>query len=84
MPCIALPTVTAPTLPDPLSISPPAVPGAAFDLQLCCKLPPFVPPLPPIPIPALILNSAVVAALNVFIGQAVAFISALSVPCPKE
>ena len=83
MPCIAIPTVTAPTLPEPLSIAL-SLPSVSFDLQLCCKLPPVPIPLPPVPIPGLILNSAVIATLNTFIGQVTQYINSLSVPCPIE
>lgn len=83
MPCLKLPTVTAPTLPAPLSLAL-SLPSVSFDLNLCCKLPPVPIPLPPIPLPAVVLNPAIIATLNAFIGQVVTYINSLSVPCPIE
>lgn len=83
MACLEFPAVTAPTLPEPLSLTLPSV-SVSFDLELCCKLPPIPLQIPPIPLPPIILNSAVIAALNAFIQQAITYINLLPLECPLE
>ncbi len=84
MPCLKLPTVTAPTLPAPFTLGLPGLSGLTFDINLCCKLPPVSLPIPPIPLPAVVLNPAVIATLNSAISAVVTYINSLSVPCPIE
>lgn len=84
MSCISLPAVTPPTLPSPLSLTPPSVDPPEFELELCCKLPPIEIPLPPIPLPPLVLNPAVIASLNAYIEQACTYVNSLSLSCPLE
>jgi hypothetical protein len=40
--------------------------------------------IPPVPIPPLILNSAVIAALNVYLLAAQTYLNALPLKCPVE
>jgi hypothetical protein len=83
MPCLQVPTPALPELPSPLSIDLPELPSVP-SIGLCCKLP--IPPIPPIPIaiPALILNSAVIALLNGYIKQATDYINSIPAECPLE
>lgn len=84
MPCIALPTITPPTLPSPLSLGAP-LPPAPPDLPtgICCKFPvaPTVPPLPTIPAAVL---GPFVDALNTYVGQVTEFLDKLQLSCPRE
>lgn len=84
MPCLKGPTITIPTLPAPLSFGVSIDGGFSFAIDLCCKIPPVKIPFPPIPIPAVILNPAVIAILNAQIAIVTALINSLSVPCPLE
>ena len=82
--CLALPIPPLPTLPFPLSISPPSLPDPPQLPGFCCKLPPI--PYPPIPIhiPPLLLNPAVIVALKGYMKVALAYIHAKPLKCPLE
>ena len=82
--CLKIPTVPAPTLPSPLGITPPDAPSPPTLPEFCCKLPPVSLPLPPIPIPAIILNPAVITALNANIEIVTNYINSLQLECPIE
>lgn len=82
--CIQGPAIAIPPLPTGFTISPPVLPTLPGIPELCCKLPPIPIQLPPIPIPSLILNSAVIAALNVYIQTALTYINSLPLECPLE
>lgn len=84
MPCITTPTLPVPQLPAPLSLALPTLPGISVDVPFCCKLP--LPPvaIPPIPLPAILLNPAVIATLNGYIKAAVEYISAIPFECPLD
>lgn len=86
MACVKLPTPPIPELPAPLSLKapipkPPPIPGLP---NFCCKLPPVKIPIPPIPIPALVLNPAVIALLNQHIKTVLSYINSLPLNCPLE
>ena len=85
MGCIPVPSISIPTLPAPLTLSPPipTIPDLGIP-NLCCKLPVQIPPIPPIPIPALILNPAVVATLQAYVKALTAYIDSLPFKCPAE
>jgi hypothetical protein len=51
MSCLKLPELPLPTLPDGITITPPALPPIDFQLELCCKIPRVHIPIPPIPLP---------------------------------
>jgi hypothetical protein len=81
--CIQGPVLPLPTLPAPLSLSPPVPPALPGIPGLCCKLPISL-AIPPIPIPSAVLNPAVIATLNGYIAVMKAYLRALPLPCPKE
>lgn len=83
MPCVELPKLPVPQLPSPFTIAI-ALPTASFDFSLCCKLLPFAIATPPIPIPPIVLNPAVIAALNAGVATVIGYINSLAVPCPLE
>lgn len=83
MACIPLPAVALPVLPAPFSIDPPELPAITIGAEFCCKLPTLsVTPL--IPIPAAILNPAVIALINAASDVINAYIDALPLDCPRE
>jgi hypothetical protein len=84
MPCTPLPTLALPTLPAPLTLTPPAPPSIDFDPSLCCKLLPFPVTTPPVPLPVGVLNPAVVAVLTQQMAAAQSFLDSLSFSCPRE
>lgn len=84
MACIPVPTAAIPELPAPLSVALPSTPAVPGIPGLCCKLPPVLNPIPPIPLGSLVLNSAIVEALNVYIDQVRAYVNALPFKCPVE
>lgn len=83
MPCVAVPKLSLPTLPGPLTLTPPAAPSVSFNPQWCCKLPSYAtPPIPPIP--GVILNPAVVMVLRSAIGAITGYLDAIPLKCPRE
>ncbi len=84
MPCLTIPVPTLPTLPSPLSLSPPPLPPIPNLPNICCKLPPLPISIPPIRIPSLILNPAIIATLNGYIAAAQAYLVAMPIACPIE
>jgi hypothetical protein len=83
MPCFPGPVVPFPTLPAPLSLSPPAVPDVPQPPGLCCKLPPLTTPPIPIPIPAQILTP-LITTLNGFVAVVKAYLLLKPIKCPLE
>lgn len=85
MGCVSVPTIPLPTLPAPLSISPPipTVPDLGIP-NLCCKLPVQIPDIPAIPIPALVLNPTVIQTLQTYVRQVTTYIDAIPFRCPAE
>lgn len=84
MPCTPGLAAPIPELPAPLSLALPTIELPTFELGICCKLPPIPNPLPPIPLPTLVLNPAIVAALNAYIAQALSYIRLRPFECPLE
>lgn len=87
MACIPLPKLDLPTLPAPLSLTPPAPPTVSIDANLpfCCKVASLAGSFSiPIPIPPLVLNPAVIAIINAALGAVDAYLDALPLSCPKE
>jgi hypothetical protein len=84
MACIPIPTVAPPTLGLGLSLLPPALPSINFGADLCCKLLQFSIVPPPIPLPPLVLNPAVLAALGPVFAAINAYLDALPLDCPLE
>lgn len=84
MPCVPVPAIVVPTLPAPLTLTPPALP-AIPDLTWCCKIAINI-PIPPIPWPGgpLAINPALVLAINVALASVQTFLDGLQVPCPRE
>lgn len=82
--CIQGPAITIPPLPGGFTLAPPALPVVPGIPELCCKLPPVPIVLPPIPIPPIVFNSAIVAALNAYITTALSYINSLPLECPLE
>ncbi len=85
MSCVPIPDVPVPTLPEPLSIpipEPPTVPE--LPELFCCKLP--IPPIPPLPVKLgpIIVNSGVIAILNVYVARMQAYIHSIPNKCPLE
>lgn len=85
MSCLKLPTPPAPDLPFPISLTPPGLPtGPSIDVKACCKLPPVSLPIPPISIPPVILNPAVITAMKGYMAQALTYVNSLALNCPLE
>jgi hypothetical protein len=84
MPCIPVPNVPTVPIPSPLSIVPPLPAVPAFAAGVCCVQVTYKPATPPLPLPALAINPAVVAALRQANQQVQAFIDGLQPPCPKN
>lgn len=84
MACLELPDAPIPTLPSPLSLSPPAIPDAPGLPDYCCKLP--IPPTPPIPIkiPSVLINTTFTTTLEAYIEVAKTYIDSLAFTCPLE
>lgn len=85
MPCTPLPALPAPpALPAGISLTPtlPAYPGG--DVTLCCKILtlPAVPP--PAPLPPLVWNAGVAAALETILAGVQSHLDAISFNCPRE
>lgn len=83
MACIDLPLPTLPTLTLGLTLGI-AIPQFTFDLELCCKILPFPLVTPPIPLPTLVFNPAVIATINTYIAAINAYHDALTFDCPLE
>jgi len=86
MACLPLPDVDLPTLPSPLTITPPSPSlGADVSAELCCKLVSFdLSVFIVIPIPPLTINPAVIALINEALDKIDAFLDALPLDCPRE
>lgn len=84
MACIPIPTATPPTLGLGLSLNPPALPAVNFDGGLCCKLLQFTIPPIPVPLPPLVLNAGVSAAIATVFAAVQAYLDALPSDCPLE
>lgn len=82
MACIEIPTPVLPTLPGGLSLGV-TLPGASFDVRLCCKILPFPAVVPPIPF-SLPISPAFIATINSTIKSVQDYLDALAIPCPKE
>lgn len=82
MACIPVPAVVVPTLPAPLSIDFGALPSISTP-GLCCNLLAPITLVPPIPLPAAVLNPAVLATINAALHQVQDFLDHLEVPCPR-
>ena len=83
MSCLGITPPAPPTLPGGLTLGA-AVPSISFDPTLCCKILPFPVNTPPLPLPPLVFNPAVIAAINLAMSQLVTYFDALSVSCPLE
>jgi hypothetical protein len=83
MACIPLPDVALPTLPSPLTLTPPD-PGISFDPELCCKLLPFPVATPPISLPPAVINGATLAILTNALSAVQTYLDALPLDCPRE
>lgn len=84
MSCIPIPHVPTPTLPFPLTIGLPPLPGFSGEINLCCKILAIdIPPLP-LPIPPLMINPAVVEVIKSTIATINAYIDKLPFDCPLE
>ena len=83
MSCTPIPDIPVPELPAGISITP-TFPSQDFDAALCCKVLniPITPP--PLPIPPLLLNPAVNAAIAAAIKGVQEYIDKLPHDCPKE
>lgn len=84
MACVILPSVAPPTLGLGLSLLPPALPSVSFNANLCCKILQFSIVPPPIPLPPLVLNAAVLAALGPVFAAINTYLDALPIDCPLE
>lgn len=85
LPCTQVPAPPAPQLPSPFTIGVGAsLPTFNFDPALCCKVLPFEPKPPPIPIPPGVLNPAVVAVINQALAAMATFFDGASFGCPLE
>lgn len=83
MACISV-ALEFPTLPSPLSLTPPSPPPINVSLQLCCKKPILAASTPPVPFAAAILNPTVIAIINAQLALAEAYIDNLPIKCPRE
>jgi hypothetical protein len=82
--CIEITLPAPPTLGGGLSLEPPALPSVNFSGELCCKIVAFTIPLPPIPLPPLVLNAGVSAAIAAAFSAVQAYLDALPLDCPLE
>ena len=83
MACQPLRLPILPTLPGSITIAP-TLPSATFDPALCCKILPFPLGTPAPPIPPLLLNPAVNAAIASVLKSVQDYVDLLPVTCPKE
>ena len=83
MACIPIPSVVVPTLPSPLSIAPPGLPGLTTP-GLCCNLIEPVDLIPPLTLPPAVLTSAVLIAINAALHTVQDFIDHLPPRCPRS
>ena len=83
MACIPIPDITLPTLPVGISITPPAFGGIVVP-GLCCNLVPPFTVIPPITLPPLVANPAVLVALNATLQGIQTFINGLVPDCPRS
>lgn len=79
------PGLAIPTPPDisPLTLAPPSLPPISGDLNVCCKILSFS-WTPVIPIPAEVLNSAVMGAIVAQVAIANAWLDGLGYRCARE
>lgn len=84
-PCVPVPIPAPPTLPLPFNITPAALPTPpALGANLCCVPINLGVTLPPLPLPPLVVNPGVVAALRQGIAAIQSFISSLPIDCPRN
>lgn len=83
MACVPIPDIPVPTLPAGISLTP-TLPSFDFDENLCCKILQLELKPPPIPIPPLLLNPGVNAAIASTVKGVQDYIDRLPHDCPKE
>jgi hypothetical protein len=83
VPCLKIPIPPIPTLPPGLTLGVP-IPVVSFDPALCCKILPFPLVTPPIPLPPLVLNPAVIAIINEKLTALNAYFDQLTIDCLLE
>jgi len=81
--CVPLPEIPLPPDIFPLSLEPHELPPADVNLDECCKLLDFTVKIP-IPLPPVVLTSAVLATVREQVKIAQAWLDALPLDCPLE
>lgn len=85
MPCVPLPRLPLPTLPEGISISVPLPPFPAISIDSpCCLLPPLQTPKIPIPLPPLVVNPALVATIRAGLAAIEAYEAMIPLDCPRS
>ena len=84
MPCLPLPAIELPTLPDGISLALPDLGPGDFAADLCCKIaavstPEIIPPIPP-----LVLDLAILALIDTALSKIDSYLDKLPLDCPKE
>lgn len=85
MPCVPIPVPVLPAVPAGLKLTAPMPPLPSIGVQApCCLLPPNPPLKLPLPLPALTVNPAFVAAARVLRQKIEDYLDSLDPPCPRQ
>lgn len=83
-PCIPVPIPSLPTVPSPFSLTAPAIPQITAGFNACCNLISFSASTPPIALPPLVMNPAIVVLVNKMIAVVQAYIDNLPPRCARQ
>jgi hypothetical protein len=83
MACVPIPPLPLIELPPGITLGA-SVPTLSFDETLCCKIASFSFATPPIPLPPLVLQPAIIATINTALAALAAYHASLPFDCPLE